>query len=133
MSTAIASTLTMATPAMPLTSVLASSATRSSVNWSGSSRTHCWARSPTSLSRSQPPTSGSSSSWSTVVGQLFGELPRLGHRPRTEHQDEQGGERHDADGDDGDGEAASHVEALLQHVDERVEGEGDEDADADRG
>ncbi len=49
---------TMATLAMPLTSAPASSATRSSVNCSGSWRTHSWTRSPTSFWRMYGPSDG---------------------------------------------------------------------------
>ena len=58
----------MATLAMPLTSAPASSAIRSSVNCSGSRRTHSCTRSATSLSRRYAPTSGSVSSSSIVSG-----------------------------------------------------------------
>ena len=63
--------------------------------------------------------------------ELVGELAGLVDRPRAEDEDEQGGEGDDPGRDDHDGDAATHVEPPLQGVDERVEGEGDEHADAD--
>ena len=66
------------------------------------------------------------------LGELVGELARLGDRPRPEHDDQQAAEPEDGEGDDGDGETPPQAPASDDGVDDRVEGEGDDDADPDR-
>ena len=67
------------------------------------------------------------------VGELLRELARLLDGLRSEHEHEQRGHAQDGETDHGHGRAPPTGQAALQRVDERIEGEGDQHADADAG
>ena len=123
----------MATLAMPLTRVLAISATRSSVNSLGQAVDpvlHLLADVVVAH-----PAADERQTTEVVdrLGELVGELAGLGDGPRPEDEHQESSEAEHQDGDDGHGVPATHREAPLQLVDQRVEGEGDEEADRDAG
>ena len=117
----------MATLAMPLTSVLASSATRSSVNCSGSSA-HPLLDLVADLVVAEP-AADERQVLELVdgLGELVGELAGLGDGPRPEHAATSSvATAMTPSATMATAMPAAHREAALEAVDERVEGEGDE-------
>ena len=125
--------LTIATLATPLTRALASSARRSSVTCSGSSREPLLHLVGDLVVTEVAADQRQILQLIERGGELVGELAGLDHGPRSEHADQQGGQPEHAQTHDGDGDAATEAEPALDGIGDGIEGQGDHHADGDAG